>query len=259
MYKYGLFLTMIFVFCVLISCNHGTNQDGAGVKTEANIASSNSNDLEKTVSQFDIVGKRELDVNTEPSLCQYEKYYPCDVSLQSEIWSTLTVQERMLAKGYELIDEDGVSYNPKRSIDPIRNLSSLIACFYNSHSRMPESTDEIWNCIEGLMDGHEPLDKSRSQIKQEFYDSLVSPVTGRLIEWDKQSFSCGNAFITVMNDYTDAFGEAEVRYASIEDQLPEKSEGSPVPTNATGKKIHVMARIYGETGIIDSFVTVYTY
>jgi hypothetical protein len=259
MRKISMLFTMLVVFSVLVSCNQGSKPDGAGVKAGAESVSSNSNIPARTISQFDLDGKREVGASTEPGLCNFEKFYPCDVTLQSEIWSTLTVQERMLAKGYEFVDENGASYDPKRLVDPVRNLSSMIACYYNLHSKMPESTDEIWNCIENMMADREPLDRPISEIKKEFYDSLISPVTGRLIEWDKPSFSRGNAFITVMNDNSDALGEVEIRYANLSDQFPEKPAGNPRPANATGKKVHVMARIYGETGIIDSFVTVYTY
>lgn len=256
--KVRIILVVLIVF-VTVSCNYGTKQESVSSTRGDTIASSSSPDQSKSTSRFDILGKKELHTDRNPAVCDYAKYYPCDATLQSEYWVTMTVEERMLAKGYEFVQDDGSSYNPKREVNPVRNLVGMIACYYNKYGKMPESTDDIWTCAAELIETQGTLDKPISQIKKEFYDSLVSPVTGSLIAWDKQSFSRGNAFITVMNNNPDAITEAEVRYANLSDMLPEKPANAPFPANATGKTIHMMARVYGETGILDSFVTVYKF
>jgi hypothetical protein len=252
------YIFFIILLILLLSCNYGNKQDAGNATTGIQLSSQNADDPSRSTSEFELKGKRELNLERDPAVCDYAKYYPCDVSLQSDIWSTLTVQERMLAKGYELVDNDGVSFSPKKEINPVRALAGMIACYYNVHGKMPESTDEIWKCIEDMLVKQDSLDRPVSEVKKEFYDSIISPVTGKVIEWNKESFSRGNAFVTVMNDNQEAIAEAEERYGKLAEMMPPRPEGATLPKKIQ-KKIHVMARIYGETGMLDSFVMVFEY
>ncbi|MEP0813790.1 MAG: hypothetical protein HRF49_03875 [bacterium] len=197
-------------------------------------------------SGWNFKDKQEIPLNRPPGISgPYDKIYPCSASLQTNHFAELSVEERMLVNGYELLD-NGKSFKPMKVRKPVCNLAGWIAHFYYSKGRMPQSTEELFEHLDEL-DGKETdfID---------LYESIISPVTGKPLEWNHAEFSPGNAFITVINADPAALEIAQDDYSKmIAEQGSSPPEGVKLAfdINAPRDRIFVYSRIYGTSGVVD--------
>ena len=183
----------------------------------------------------------------------FKEIIPYDCELQADSWAKLSVEERMLAIGYEILSENGESYEPyPKQVRLPHMILGAMAQFYTQHERNPKSADELleWrvsNIMAPVPEGYEPYDVQEALDNQ--FSLLTSPVTGRLVEFDDPNFSPGNIYVTVMNDKPDMV-EIEQKYEAEMNYEKNYPEAFEKRKKYGGEPIYSYYRVFGQTGVI---------
>ena len=235
--RFSIFALLIgFLFiAVTVSCN------SAGKPGSGSALFGSDNDR---AASFSLKNKREIPPRRPPAADGYAQYYPCDKGMQANGWAFLTPRERMLANGYEELDETGNPYKPAKTHRPVYLVASMLATAYHAHRTIPKNVHELAECAKSMGLGGDGLEEY-------FAEMLTSPVTGEVIDWNCPNFSAGNAFVTIINENKDAYKLAEERLAEAMKGHDDDSRLN-VPKVPAKDKIHVYIRVYGNSGVIDN-------
>ena len=165
---------------------------------------------------WSIIGKQELPTTRTPGTADpFAEFYPCDAEVQADSFDKLSAAERMLAIGYKVSGgEKGPYSRYDHGVKPVSFMADFIGQFYFRNGRMPVSTEEMFRYMD---------EQSGRVDSAGLYQLLVSPVTVKPLEWNHESFSRGNAFITVINDNPEALSVAEARHEQLEKKYPKTS------------------------------------
>lgn len=269
---FSVFLTMLVVI-LLSACKDGDRQQVQSDVTAKNVAKSVSNwddnlDFTNMTPEeivqyarehpkgFDLTQKKLLASEFNPigpESDPYSELIPYDVEKEADYWVDLTVEERMLANGYELLDESGESFKPyPRFVNIPAAVHKAVLRFYVENGRNPVNSDElyIWQVgkiIEPQLEGKKRYDINGAL--SDYFTYLTSPVTGKLIEIDNPNFNRGNIYVTAMNDKPEMLairGDLEVssNFAKRYPEVIEKRE------KYGGLKYSSYCRVFGETGVL---------
>ena len=227
-------------------------------QASANSASNEDNDTSSLFSpvwssENKVVGR---DFGVPPTLSPYSEFYPCDVGLQAVSWNDVSIEERMLAFGYQILDDQGNLLDKRKSVEPLVLVGNLLMNYYEQNGQLPDSSEALYdwsiNRWQGFYeDGY--TDKKPEEYAAELAEKLTSPVTGKLIEWNHQEFSRGNAFVTIVNANSDALEFARSDYLSHwHERTAEERARAPGPDRIEDA-VFVLYRAYGEEGVLREF------
>ncbi len=243
-------LLLVVIGCVGISCRTKDKISSDSI-SEADLHSSKIGSSANKI--------KELSPDHAPSpIGIYEEFYPCDKGLETANWNDMTDKERMLALGYEILEKDGKALDKPAVIRPVMMASNLIMKYYLVHQKAPESIEQLWECYYSCVGkAYSDLGHNETEVREAFNESLTSPVTGKLLEWDHQNFSRGNAYITIVNENPDALEVAEEDWQRCCQNRPTDPENPSklIDLSDTAIVLHMYCRVYGETGIIDNIYT----
>lgn len=187
----------------------------------------------------------------------FKELFPCNAGLQAMLWDKLTTEERMLVWGYEELKPDGSHFEPPRRIMPVTQLGSMLSTFYQKHGRLPVDNEELYLCLVDMINKSAQFDSSINRIEaiKNALERMKSPVTGKLIEWNHEGFSPGNAFITNMNDNPDQLSAAAASFnASRTGRESEYFGPYPDSLNPETDMMFVNHRAYGYSGVLQCWV-----
>ena len=229
-------------------------------------ANSTGNEVNDTTSLFSPVwsseNKRVARVTGRPGMGYYEEFYPCDVGLQAHSWDDVSIEEKMLAWGYEILDENGESFDTPVMVHPLEVIGSLLSMYFKENGSLPESSQELFDWElervkkwfeKGLLE--DAIYESFDSFEAHFLTSLISPVTGELIEWNNLDFSRGNVFVTVINDHPQALEAARERYTESWNARPEDERSRKPGPDRLDDATFVYMRAYGESGVLGEFTS----
>ena len=228
-------------------CNKIPGENGESAKPDASVVTKQP---EAPGANSDIYNSRisfnfkEIpgETSPEPSSDILGKIYPCDRKVQSEMWSDLKSEERMLASGYEVVNETGQSFKPKKIVYIAKNLIDLLASYYFEKGCEPKDREELLAFgMEKAVNQKFESEEERNAACAEFLQGLVSPVTGKLIEWDHQNFSAGNAFVAVANDNPTAMKE-----------IAKLAQTAGLSSTELAGAVNIYVRLYGKSGVISA-------
>lgn len=247
----------VAVLASLYSCNLTQSGHSSIDGSPSYSASGTANG--KSPATWSMEGKREIATNRGgPGMPILEEFYPTDTPMQADSWEPFSPEERMLAIGYEALKNPGTADEEWEVIQPIRFLIHYISSYYHEFGRSPKSNEEMvssWTEYirkQGAFDG---TGYTEEKFRKWFYRLIMSPVTGKPIEWNHPEFSRGNAYIAIINEIPEAYEKAEeMRIQSSERVNREAHANDPSRRIDPYRKldhVHVFVRVYGETGIID--------
>ncbi|MCD6118572.1 hypothetical protein J7K50_01910 [bacterium] len=209
---------------------------------------------------FDLTNKKLLKVDYPPSGPwgdPYGEIIPYDCERQANNWDDLSVEEQMLGCGYEILDENGDSYEPRpRRVNIASRFEVGLLTFYQKHGRNPVNADEYleWR-ISAIMTSPQPEGYEQYDVQEaldNLFSRLTSPVTGQLIEWDNPNFSPGNIYVRVVNDIPEAKKITDERHQRTLENHPEIKAKMDSGNYEDDVVYCVITRIFGKTGVIRS-------
>lgn len=259
-------LFVVLLFAAGIGCAIALASAEAAQSSAEKLASDGNLVVTTDVSGWITAGKRELRANSMPPTGAMlgpflMEFYPCDKGYQAHSWDDVSVEERMLANGYEILDENGQSYSPKKKVEPLTKIAMVLNSFYLKHGRLPSTSQELYDWIldrrrESYESGKSKGDfETFAEYEANFIESVTSPVTGKPIEWNHQNFSRGNAFVTVLNLNPEALSYQQKTWVEAVENGP--IIGSVIRTDANGadNTVFLYFRAYGESGVlVESFL-----
>jgi hypothetical protein len=229
--------------------------------------------------------KREVKPSALPNPNALPELYPCDAALQSQTWQFLSPAERMLANGFEVLDEAASPLDPPFTVNPIRDIAEQIALYYKYNGAMPNANKALVELAAPGMDtGDDLIEFVQGAILMgeaspavENYDLLwKNPYTGAPIAYDKEAHSPGDCFIAIVNLHpqgaaavakyraklegkpaaqTGGMGGGMMMSESSEPQKrPAEAAAAEIPADDPSNPIVVYVRIYGKTGVLTSYV-----
>ena len=164
----------------------------------------------------------------------------------------------MFANGYEVVGERGDSTEHSKVYHPLETIGHVLKSYYLQNRSLPESSQELidWELErvkkwfeEGLLEDGQY--ESYDAFEAHFLASLISPVTGKLIEWNHADFSRGNGFVTIMNADPKALEMVTGRWLETLERQPIK--GVKTGHEDIENTVFIYYRAYGESGILDDW------
>ena len=252
---------LLATLCLVLftGCVKTQNSAEARQSADSSTTQNNNNDEQLESKNWSFDNTKELHsgfpiIADDVSKIPVYEYCPCDKGYQAKSWDEVTIAERMLAIGYEKLDPNGDSFSPPMKVRPMQTIASVLKSYYLKNGAIPETSQELYDWYlnrnrKWYEEGHTggKFDTYKD-FAASFLESVTSPVTGKLIEWNHQNFSRGNAFVTIVNANPTALeNHISLWKGSLENH---HIDGARTNEEGLSNTVFVYYRAYGESGVL---------